>query len=179
MLREQHFNKPLVLHSDNGAPMKALTMKALTMKAKVEDLGVLSSYSRPRVSNANPYSEALFRTLKYRPEWSSSGFACFTETRDRVENFVVWYNEKHKHSKINLVTPAQRYAGQDGGILLNRKEVMTAAKKAKPYRWSGTSEIGNPLGVLHRIQMIYRVEVSITLKDTVTSRSGYHDIRIE
>jgi len=60
MLCEQNFKKPLVLHSDNGAPMKALTMKA-----KLEELGVLSSYSRTRVSNDNPYSEAFFRTLKY------------------------------------------------------------------------------------------------------------------
>jgi hypothetical protein len=64
MLREQCLNKPLVLHSDNGAPMKA----------KMEELGVLPSYSRPRVSDDNPYSEALFRILKYRPEWPSSGF---------------------------------------------------------------------------------------------------------
>ncbi|ATX76556.1 integrase [Reinekea forsetii] len=141
MLREQSFNKPLVLHSDNGAPMKALTMKA-----KLEELGVLSSYSRPRVSNDNPYSEALFRTLKYRPEWPSSGFAGLTEARDWVENFVVWYNEKHKHSKINFVTPAQRHAGQDGGILLNRKKVITAAKKAKPYRWSGDIRNCEPVG---------------------------------
>jgi putative transposase len=61
MLREQCLNTALVLHSDNGAPMKAQTMKA----KKMEELGVQSSYSRPRVSDDNPYSEALFRTLKY------------------------------------------------------------------------------------------------------------------
>jgi len=64
MAREQCLNKPLVLHSDNIAPMKAQTVRA-----KMEELGVLPSYSRPRVSDDNPYSEALFRTLKYRPEW--------------------------------------------------------------------------------------------------------------
>ena len=69
MLREQCFRKPLVLHSDNGAPMKSLTMTA-----KLEELGVTASLSRPSVSNDNPYSESLFRTLKYRPQWPSTGF---------------------------------------------------------------------------------------------------------
>lgn len=69
ILREQCLRSPLVLHSDNGAPMKAQMTKV-----KLEELGVLPSYSRPRVSNDNPYSEALFKTLKYRPEWPSNGF---------------------------------------------------------------------------------------------------------
>jgi putative transposase len=79
MLREQCFNTatPLVLHPDNGEPMKALTMKA-----KLHALGVMSSYSRPRVSNDNPYSKALFRALKYRPEWPSSGCNNLIEARD-------------------------------------------------------------------------------------------------
>ena len=68
LLREQCLHQPLVLHSDNGAPMKAQTMKA-----KMEELGVIPSYSRPRVSNDNAFSESLFKTLKYRPEWPSSG----------------------------------------------------------------------------------------------------------
>lgn len=93
MLREQCFNQPLVLHSDNDAPMKAQTMKA-----KLEELGVQLSYNRPRVSNDNPYSEALFRTLKYRPEWPSSGFVCLAEARDWVRHFVGWYNNEHRHS---------------------------------------------------------------------------------
>ena len=61
--------KPLILHSDNGSPMKAATFLAT-----LEKLGVQSSFSRPRVSNDNPYSEALFKTLKYRPEYPSRGF---------------------------------------------------------------------------------------------------------
>jgi len=59
---------------------------------------------------------------------------------------VVWYNEKHKHNKINVVTPVQRHAGQEGGILLNRKEVITAVKKAKPYCWSGDIRNCEPVG---------------------------------
>ena len=141
MLREQCLNTPLVLHSDNGAPMKAQTMKV-----KLEELGVLPSYSRPRVSNDNPYSEALFRTLKYRPEWPSSGFCSLSNARDWVENFCNWYNNIHRHSKINFVTPAQRHTGQDQEILMKRKEVLEAAKKARPDRWSKGVRNCDPVG---------------------------------
>ena len=64
LLREQRFNTPLVLHSDNGVPMKSLTMKA-----KLEELGIMASLSQLRVSNDNPFLESLFKTLKYRPQW--------------------------------------------------------------------------------------------------------------
>jgi transposase InsO family protein len=131
LLREQCINQPLVLHSDNGAPMKSLTMKA-----KMEELGVLPSYSRPRVSNDNPFSEALFRTLKYRPEWPSSGFESLSKARDWVQSFSVWYNTKHRHSKLNFVTPVQRHSGKDRMLLGKRKEVLEAAKAANPNRWS-------------------------------------------
>ncbi|WP_344559757.1 DDE-type integrase/transposase/recombinase, partial [Kitasatospora saccharophila] len=62
--------RPLVLHADNGSPMKGATMKTT-----MEKLGIIASYSRPRVSNDNPFSEALFRTCKYRPDWPNKGFA--------------------------------------------------------------------------------------------------------
>jgi transposase InsO family protein len=143
MLREQCLNKPLVLHSDNGAPMKSQTMKA-----KMEELGVLSSYSRPRVSNDNPYSESLFRTLKYRPEWPSSGFTSLSDARDWVQNFSYWYNHKHRHSKLNFVTPAQRHAGLDEGILLKRKQVLEAAKAERPDRWSTDVRNCEPVGAV-------------------------------
>ena len=141
LLREQCINQPLVLHSDNGAPMKSLTMKA-----KMEELGVLPSYSRPRVSNDNPYSESLFRTLKYRPEWPSSGFASLSDVRDWVQNFSVWYNTKHRHSKLNFVTPAQRHAGLDEMLLRNRQMVLEAAKAANPTRWSKGVRNCAPIG---------------------------------
>ena len=70
VLAEGCLMRPLVLHADNGSPMKGATMK-VTM----EKLGITASYSRPRVSNDNPFSEALFRTCKYRPEWPTKGFA--------------------------------------------------------------------------------------------------------
>jgi len=145
MLREQCFNThpALVLHSDNGAPMKAFTMKA-----KLEELGVISSYSRPRVSNDNPFSEALFRTLKYRPEWPSSGFSSLSKVRDWVQCFVGWYNEKHKHSGINFVTPAERHAGKDKEILQQRKAVLERAKANNPSRWSGSIRNCEPVGAV-------------------------------
>ncbi|CAM4393058.1 Integrase catalytic domain-containing protein [Shewanella livingstonensis] len=130
MLREQCFKKPLVLHSDNGAPMKSLTMKA-----KLEELGVTASLSRPSVSNDNPYSESLFRTLKYRPVWPRSGFKSITEAREWVEVLVTWYNTKHKHSKLNFVSPSECHAMQDRTILSKRKIVLEEARSRNPKRW--------------------------------------------
>lgn len=143
MLREQCFNQPLVLHSDNGAPMKAQTMRA-----KLDELGVQSSYSRPRVSNDNPYSEALFKTLKYRPDWPASGYKGLAEARDWVDTFVDWYNVEHKHSKLNFVTPAQRHARKDGEILAKRKLVLEQAKAENPKRWSRSVRNCTPIGVV-------------------------------
>ncbi|WP_157914730.1 integrase core domain-containing protein, partial [Escherichia coli] len=85
----------LVLHSDNGGPMRSYTLLA-----KMYALGVLSSYSRPRVSNDNPYSESLFRTLKYCPWWPENGFRTIDDARVWVNRFVNWYNFEHKHSGI-------------------------------------------------------------------------------
>lgn len=141
LLREQCFNTTVILHSDNGAPMKSLTMKA-----KMEELGILPSYSRPRVSNDNPYSEALFRTLKYRPEWPSSGFTNLEAARDWVQSFTLWYNNEHRHSKLNFVTPAQRHEGEDAKLLKKRKERLEEAKRANPTRWSKGVRNCTPIG---------------------------------
>nr|WP_186354459.1 MULTISPECIES: IS3 family transposase [Pseudomonas] len=130
MLREQCLHQPLVLHSDNGAPMKAQTMKA-----KLEELGVLPSYSRPRVSNDNAFVESLFRVLKYRPQWPSSGFASLDEARVWVDRFVRWYNTEHRHSKLNFVTPQQRHDGEDAELLAQRKAVLEQARQNNPSRW--------------------------------------------
>src|SRR5690554_1736551 len=76
LIRENCLHSGVVLHSDNGAPMKSQTMRA-----KAYDLGVTTSYSRPRVSNDNPFAESLFRTCKYRPEWPSQDFKSLEEAR--------------------------------------------------------------------------------------------------
>lgn len=107
LLSENAKGKPLVLHSDNGAPMKSYTLKA-----KLEELGVLSSYSRPRVSNDNPYSEAHFKTLKYRQGYPQDGFKTIDDAREWVYNFVDWYNNKHYHSGLNFLTPNSSHSGQ-------------------------------------------------------------------
>ena len=123
--------RPLVLHSDNGSPMKAATFQAT-----LEKLGVQSSFSRPRVSNDNPYSEALFKTMKYRPKYPFKGFASLEEARKWVERFVKWYNCIHLHSGINFVTPYQRHYGLDKKIMENRIKVYEKAKAKHPERWS-------------------------------------------
>lgn len=144
LMREQCFNQPLVLHSDNGAPMKSLTFKA-----KMEELGITSSYSRPRVSDDNPYVESLFRTLKYVPNWPSKGFSNLDVCRAWVEAFVTWYNNEHKHSGINYVTPSERHNGKDKEILAHRAKVLMKHRQKRPERWSGKIRNCKPIDEVH------------------------------
>ncbi|HAU3362261.1 TPA: IS3 family transposase, partial [Salmonella enterica subsp. salamae] len=95
VLRERCYRQPLVLHADNGA-----AMKSQTLQAKLVELNISPSHSRPRVSNDNAYVESLFRTLKYVPQWPSSGFKTLEEARQWVDKFIRWYNEEHRHSGI-------------------------------------------------------------------------------
>ena len=99
-------------------------------------MGVLRSISRPRVSNDNPYSESVFRTLNYRPDSPSRPFACKDETCEWVAAFVDWYNHRHRHSAIKLVTPHQRKSGSANAICKQRADVYEAAHRANPTRWS-------------------------------------------
>lgn len=121
----------LVVHSDNGSPMKGETMLATMQR-----LGVAPSRSRPSVSNDNPYSEALFRTLKYRPELPVKPFENLLQARRWATALVRWYNEEHRHSAIGFVTPHQRHAGHDEALLANRAVVYEAARRTNPLRWS-------------------------------------------
>lgn len=130
---EQLAGKPVFLHSDNGSPMKGAMMLATLQK-----LGIAPSFSRPSVSNDNPFSEALFRTLKYRPDFPESCFVDLAEARNWVKHFVSWYNETHLHSGINFVTPGSRHRGEDAAILAKRHTVSTAARARNPGRWSGS-----------------------------------------
>jgi putative transposase len=131
IISEHIQGEPLVLHSDNGSPMKAATFQAL-----LEKLGIQSSYSRPRVSNDNPYSEAMFRTLKYRPGYPHKGFENLEAARTWSKSFVHWYNCVHFHSGINFVTPEQCHTGVHIDLLKKRKEVYEEAKQRHPERWS-------------------------------------------
>ncbi len=112
-------------------------MKGATMLATLQQLGVMPSFSRPSVSNDNPYSESLFRTLKYRPEYPEKPFTDLQSARDWVLRFVDWYNNKHLHSSIKFVTPAQRHRGEDVDILAKREALYRQAKSENPKRWSG------------------------------------------
>ena len=107
------------------------------MLATLQELGVVPSFSKPSVSNDSSYSESVFRTLKYRPEYPESPFSDVGEARQGVKGFVQWYNNEHQHSSIKFVTPAQRHNGEDIAILLNRKRVYTAAKARNSIRWAG------------------------------------------
>jgi transposase InsO family protein len=122
----------LTLHSDNGAPMKGATLLAT-----LERLGVASSFSRPSVSDDNPYSESLFKTLKYRPSYPDGAFGGLDEAREWVSRFVQWYNTEHLHSAIRFVTPRSRHLGLDKAILDKRHAVYENAKRLNPLRWSG------------------------------------------
>jgi transposase InsO family protein len=133
--------KGLVLHSDNGGPMKGATLLA-TLTA----LGIEASFSRPRVSDDNPYSEALFSTVKYRPEYPSTPFRSLEDARGWVGAFVGWYNNEHHHSAIRFVTPAQRHSGEHLVVLGCRKEVYEEARRHRPDRWSGKVRNWEPVG---------------------------------
>jgi len=142
--REAILPNQVVLHSDNGSPMKGATMLA-TLQA----LGVAPSFSRPAVSNDNPYSESLFKTLKYRPTYPHKAFEDLLAARQWVGMFVQWYNHEHRHSAIRFVTPAQRHEGIDVLLLEKRAAVYEAAKQQRPERWSGATRNWQPVLVVH------------------------------
>ena len=133
-LREGIASDDLVLHSDNGSPMKGATMLATLQR-----LGVMPSFSRPSVSDDNPYSEALFKTLKYHPGFPDKPFESLEEARRWVVGFEHWYNETHRHSALQFVTPGQRHRGEDIDILEQRHALYEVAKAQHPERWSGST----------------------------------------
>jgi putative transposase len=120
------------LHSDNGAPMRGASL-LMTL----QEFGVMPSFSRPAVSNDNPYSESLFKTLKYHPMYPRRPFQTLLAARVWVGQFVAWYNDEHRHSATRFVTPNQRHEGLDKGVLENRVNVYENAKRLHPNRWSG------------------------------------------
>jgi putative transposase len=134
--------KTLAVHSDNGSAMKK------TLMALFEMLQVQASFSRPGVSNDNPFSESLFRTIKYRPWYPKRPFRDIEEARDWMENFVHWYNRIHLHSAIGFVTPHQRHEGEDIEILEQRKKIYEEARRLRPDRWSGRTRNWNRVEIV-------------------------------
>lgn len=143
-MRENIAPNQVVLHSDNGSPMKGATMLAT-----LQDLGVVPTFSRPSVSNDNPFSESLFKTLKYRPHYPARAFESLLAARQWVGQFVHWYNREHRHSAIRFVTPHERHEGLENGLLQRRDDVYEAAKAANPQRWSGATRNWQPVRVVH------------------------------
>ena len=88
------------------------------------------------MSNDNPYSESLFKTLKYRPDLPVKPFADLLQARRWVTKLVDWYNSEHRHSGISFVTPDQRHELLDASLLQARHEVYEAARQRHPNRWS-------------------------------------------
>jgi putative transposase len=119
----------LTLRSDRGAPMRAKTTAELLV-----DLGVAASFSRPRVSNDNPFSEAQFKTLKYRPEFPQR-FEGLEHARAHLRSFFDWYNNEHRHSGIGFLTPAAVHFGQAAALQAQRAQVLQAAYAANPARF--------------------------------------------
>jgi putative transposase len=121
----------LTLHSDRGTPMRAKTTAELLV-----DLGVAASFSRPRVSNDNPFSESQFKTLKYRPEFPER-FDGIEHARTHLRAFFGWYNDQHRHSGIGFMTPAAVHFGQAAAMQRQRAAVLAAAYRAHPERFKG------------------------------------------
>jgi transposase InsO family protein len=133
----------IVFHADNGGPMKGATMLATLQR-----LGVIASFSRPGVSDDNPYSEALYRTMKYRPNYPSRPFASLQKARAWVDGFVAWYNTEHLHSAIRFLAPEDRHLGRQEAILDNRKAVYEKARRRHPERWAGATRNWTPVGAV-------------------------------
>jgi len=121
----------MTVHSDNGAPMKG------TLKACLEGLGVFMSYSRPHVSDDNPFSESTFGTMKTRWDYPADGFQSIEDAKAWCDSFVAWYNNEHRHSSIGYVTPNERHTGQAEAILADRRCLYEQARKKHPERWPG------------------------------------------
>ena len=138
---ERCFVKPHYLHSDNGAPMRSLTLRA-----KLDEMGIRTSFNRPGVSNDNAYSESLFRTAKYRPNYPEHGFETLADAREWILNFVNWYNNEHHHSAIKFVTPAERHRNLDTTVLAKRHTVYQQAKAKDPERWARETRDWSPVG---------------------------------
>ena len=119
----------LTIHADRGAPMRSKFVALL-----FSDLGIDASHSRPRVSNDNPFSEAQFRTLKYRPEFPGR-FGSLAHAREVSRDLFAWYNDAHHHSGLSYLTPAVVHYGHAATVLTVRHRTRLAAYAAHPERF--------------------------------------------
>jgi len=163
-LSENISENQLHVHSDNGGPMRGATM-LVTMQW----LGIVPSFSRPSVSNDNPFSESLFKTLKYCPEYPSKPFEGIEAARDWVGKFVHWYNTKHLHSGINFVTPESKHNGDDIETLSKRNIIYMEAKRKNPNRWSGKTRDWSPI---ERVKLNHLKKEKTSIKNDLLSKSS-------
>ncbi len=119
----------LTLHADRGSSMASKTVAQL-----LADLGVTKTHSRPHVSNDNPYSEAQFKTLKYRPDYPQA-FGSLEDARAWTRAFVAWYHHHHHHTGLGLLTPAVVHHGLAAEVRNKRQAVLVAAQVAHPERF--------------------------------------------
>jgi putative transposase len=131
-IAKQHVDPgQLTIHADRGAAMASRPVAFL-----LADLGVTKSHSRPHCSNDNPYSEAQFKTLKYRPEFPDR-FGSYEDALSFCRRFFTWYNDEHRHSGIGLHTPADVHYGRAEQVRAERAVVLEAAYAAHPERFVG------------------------------------------
>lgn len=123
----------LTLHADRGTSMRSKPVSALLV-----DLDVTKSHSRPYTSDDNPFSEAHFKTMKYRPEFPER-FGCLEDARAHCQEFFAWYNTEHKHSGIAYMTPHSVHYGNAQNLLITRQATLDDAFKAHPNRFKGKS----------------------------------------
>lgn len=159
-LKEGIAKDTLVLHSDNGGPMKGATM-LITLQR----LGIVPSFSRPSVSDDNAFSESTFRTLKHCPQYPTKPFESLEAATEWVEKFVIWYNTEHLHSGISFVTPTSRHEGDDVAILEKRKSVYTEAKTKNPSRWSKEIRNWNRINSV-KLNSLKEENKSVTTEDS-------------
>jgi putative transposase len=119
----------LTIHADRGSSMTSRPVALL-----MADLGVTKTHSRPHVSNDNPFSEAQFKTLKYRPDYPDR-FGCQSDARSWAKEFFQWYNYEHHHSALGLLTPADVHFGRAQAVLAQRHQVLAAAYQKNPERF--------------------------------------------
>ena len=119
----------LTIHADRGSPMIAKSLAFL-----LADLGVTKTHSRPHTANDNPYSEAQFKTLKYRPDYPER-FGSQADARAWAGTFFNWYNHDHHHSALALLTPADVHYGRAETILQQRQQVLQTAYQKHPDRF--------------------------------------------
>lgn len=129
----------LTIHADRGSSMKSKPVAFL-----LADLGVTKTHSRPHVSDDNPYSEAQFKTLKYRPDFPKR-FGSIEDARAFCQGFFRWYNQEHKHTGISLLTPGVVHHGRADEVIQARQSVLTAAYAEHPERFVRKMPLHKPL----------------------------------